>query len=388
MRSKCSNLRELNWLNMNETKKYDIAVVGAGPAGALLCSLLSKNYSVIVFDRQGEGSNFEKPCGGLLSEAAQEAFAKLSINIPEEILTTPQIYSVRTLDVESGDERSYFKGYVNMDRNKFNAFMQGLIPQEVTFVKNCRVLNVERDTEGFKLSYKKGDGKHDIACKLLVGADGANSLVRRKLFPNHRIRSYTAIQQWFIDKNPAPFYSAIFDPVTSGACSWTIHKNGYFIFGGAFEHDSSRDRFEAQKKRLNDRFGIRFGEPVKTEACIVLRPRSSREVLCGENGCFLIGEAAGYISPSSFEGISFALYSANALANAANAVNELITLTPSPVLRAQAKERIMRDYVSGTAFLRRKIDARVVKGYFMFTPALRRVALKSGLMGLKKERKK
>ena len=120
----------------------------------------------------------------------------------------------------------------------------------------------------------------------------------------------------------------------------------------------------------------------------MLRPRSSREVLCGENGCFLIGEAAGYISPSSFEGISFALYSANALANAANAVNELITLTPSPVLRAQAKERIMRDYVSGTAFLRRKIDARVVKGYFMFTPALRRVALKSGLMGLKKERKK
>ena len=84
---------------MNETKKYDIAVVGAGPAGALLCSLLSKNYSVIVFDRQGEGSDFEKPCGGLLSEAAQEAFAKLSINIPEEILTTPQIYSVRTLDV-------------------------------------------------------------------------------------------------------------------------------------------------------------------------------------------------------------------------------------------------------------------------------------------------
>ncbi|MDO4568624.1 MAG: FAD-binding protein [Clostridia bacterium] len=349
-------------------ERYDVAIVGAGPAGALLASRLPGALRVLILDKSDAGNGFEKPCGGLLSEAAQEMLARLDITLPAHVLTDPQIYAVRTLDVESGDERSYFKGYVNMKRGEFDRFMRARIPACHDFRPAARVVDAARADGGFCVTYKDGARQFTAHARYLVGADGANSLVRRKLYPGHRIRSYTAIQQWFEERNPQPFLSAIFDPATSGACSWSLHKRGSFIFGGAFEHDASRDRFEEQKKRLHARFGIEFGEPLKTEACIVLRPRSSAETLCGGDGCFLTGEAAGFISPSSFEGISFALYSGWALATALSGGER----EPNAAYRRL------------TSLLRRKIDARVAKSWFMFEPALRRAVLKSGLQGLAK----
>lgn len=47
---------------------------------------------------------------------------------------------------------------------------------------------------------------------------------------------------------------------------------------------------------------------------MVLRPSHPGDVSLGRDGAFLIGEAAGFISTSSFEGISFAMDSARLLA--------------------------------------------------------------------------
>lgn len=57
------------------------------------------------------------------------------------------------------------------------------------------------------------------------------------------------------------------------------------------------------KRRLKA-YGYEFDNPVKTEACLVLSPSSLKQLCYGRDNCFLIGEAAGFISPSSLEGIS------------------------------------------------------------------------------------
>lgn len=96
---------------------------------------------------------------------------------------------------------------------------------------------------------------------------------------------------------------------------------------------------------------------------MVLRPSRPGNVSLGRNDAFLIGEAAGFISTSSFEGISFAMDSAQLLA-------EVLTAAPAGLHRA---------YRQATGHLRRKITGKICKSPFMYRPALRHLVMRSGL---------
>ena len=56
--------------------EFDLAVVGAGPAGATLARLLAGRYRVLLLDRrplwdEGPARDCDKACGGLLAPDAQ-----------------------------------------------------------------------------------------------------------------------------------------------------------------------------------------------------------------------------------------------------------------------------------------------------------------------------
>lgn len=173
-----------------------------------------------------------------------------------------------------------------------------LIPPGVDRLE-ARAAAVRREADGFSILCRTpGGAEQAFSARRIIGADGAHSAVRRCLFPGHRMRRYVAVQQWFEREDQHPFYSCIFDPEAGDCCSWSISKNRWFIFGGAFSPQNCRSVFEAQKERLARRFGFVFGTPAKTEACEVLRPRRLGEICYGDDGALLIGEAAGWISPA------------------------------------------------------------------------------------------
>lgn len=340
---------------------YDAAIIGLGPAGATLARLLSSELKVIAIDKKHpSGTGFQKPCGGLLAPDAQKALARFDITLPKEVLVDPQIFSVRTLDLKTRLVRHYQRFYMNLDRHRFDLWLQSLIPSHVEVCTDSVCTVIERRKEGFHIRYKSGTEERTAEARLLIGADGANSIVRRAFYPKKKIRQYVAIQQWFEDTNAQPFYSCVFDPESTDCYSWTISKDGVFIYGGAFPKQNSRKRFENQKQKLESS-GMRFGKPLKTEACMVLRPRFWRDFCCGENGVFLIGEAAGFISPSSLEGISSALRSADTLSSVLNSR----VLNPNRIYRKR------------TFLLRLKIFLKELKCPFMYFPPLRFLVMKS-----------
>jgi flavin-dependent dehydrogenase len=338
---------------------YDAAIIGLGPAGATLARLLAQQGKRVIAIDKKEPGGFEKPCGGLLAPDAQKVLSRFNLTLPASVLVDPQIFAVRTIDLSSGLIRHYQRFYMNLDRAAFDRWLISLIPPQVDVMKG-RCSGIRRSGGHFLVEFEAEGQKRQVETARVIGADGANSLVRRQLFPAFKPQHYVSVQQWFKDTNATPFYSCIFDPENTDCYSWALSKDGYFIFGGAYPPQNARQRFENQKEKL-EQAGFCFGEPLKTEGCMVLRPQHPRAFCLGGKDAYLIGEAAGFISPSSLEGMSFAMESAYQLS------------------RALEKEQTDRFYRAYTRKIRGKLLLKILKCPFLFQPTLRRLVMASGL---------
>ena len=90
------------------------------------------------------------------------------------------------------------------------------------------------------------------------------------------------------------------------------------------------------------------------------------QICLGTERIALIGEAAGWISPSSAEGLSFSFRSALALAQSMQ----------------QSTEHPFKEYRQNTRELKRAVLCKNLKSPFMYHPLLRKLVMKSGLRSM------
>lgn len=368
---------------------FDILIIGAGPSGSNLARLLGNaknlNYKVGLLDKRKLDSAVDslrqKACGGLLAPDAQKMMAELGLSLPADVLESPQLFKVRTIDLDRGYERDYQRYYYNMNREKFDRYLFSLIPNNVDIRTGVIVKSIVPRVDRWVVSYLQNGATKTVEATFLVAADGANSLVRNQILPEYQMpKKYISVQQWFNIDCHMPYYTGIFDSSITDYYSWTIQKSNQLILGSALPYDPSNpskvmEKFETLKCKVSSALNLDFGEQVKTESAFINRTTSLKALRFGAQikmkhgnvlGLALIGEAAGATSPTSAEGFSYALKTSLKLFGALE----------------KGLENAELRYDLSCDSIRLNLLMKQIKSPGMYAPRLRNLVMRSGIGAL------
>ncbi len=304
-----------------------VAIVGAGPAGAYLATLLSKKgCEVLLFDARE--SPWEKPCGGGVTTKALREFGFLRRRDAElQIVSTVRVIGASGREV-AVHPKSDFAIYARTELDR--VMREQALAAGAQFIC-ARVARIAQSAGQWELKTQDG-ALH--TCDFLVGADGATSKLRPKLGVAFQPRDFFYGLGWHIKTdNHADWEASRVDIkyLQSGTgYLWAFPRTDHISYGIAAKY---QERTPAQlKTELLSLMELQLpaiAHEIKAAshhstphatfygAMIPSLEAESWDHLkvSGDNWA-LIGDAAGFVDPLTGEGIYYAIKSAELLATA------------------------------------------------------------------------
>ena len=292
-----------------------VAVVGSGPAGSSAAETLAKaGIETYLFERKLDNA---KPCGGAIPLCMVEEF-----DLPPEIIDRRvrkmKMISPSNIEVNIGSTLKDDE-YIGMCRREvLDGFLRDRAATLGAKLINGTVYKLELATgskDPYTLHYADhSDGGMEGTMKTLqvdmvIGADGANSRVAKAIkagdynyaiafqerirLPHDKMDYYDELAEMYVGDDVSPdFYAWVFpkyDHVAVGTGTMKVNKS-------KIKDLQAGIRARAARK-------LEGGEIIKVEAHpIPEHPRPRRVV----GRVALVGDAAGYVTKSSGEGIYFA----------------------------------------------------------------------------------
>jgi geranylgeranyl reductase family protein len=299
--------------------KTDVAIVGAGPSGAWAAYRLARaGARVAIFDPSHPR---EKVCGGGVTG---RALALVQPALAGRGLEATSIAAARFFDLDAGRSVSVPLGagpqagvdaLTVVSRASFDAALLGAAREAGAAFVDARVLDVASDARGTSLSTAAGEWRAGF----LIGADGANSLVRRRLagaFPRGDLSMATG---YFADgvTSDEIVLTLVSNPP---GYIWSFPRPGHLAIGICASADAGTTTaaLRARTRAWIAATGIAPGVSLRAYSWPIpslSRASLDRLVVRGTSWC-LAGDAAGLVDPITREGIYFALLSGHWAAEA------------------------------------------------------------------------
>ncbi len=288
---------------------YETIVAGAGPAGIMAALRAAERGPVLLVDSSALPR--DKSCGGMLNEYAREFLATIA-PIPDEMALEPSHVNFRYWDWDRDLKKATALRFLNVDRRAFDAWLISLLPSNVEVLPSHGATGFSQDPGGVTVTLRNGGDPGQVRCRTLVGADGARSTIRRSLGAGSAA-TYVTLQDFVrLEGELEPFFDCIYmrDIGDSYAYSYVVPKGEVAIVGSVYYPKTKRphEKQDQTLRVLRERLP-QLGETIKREASVALYVRNRSDVVPGAGRVLLVGEAGGFMSPTSGEGISYAMNS-------------------------------------------------------------------------------
>lgn len=350
---------------MNIAKHYTTIVVGCGPAGIMSARYAAVRGPVLLIDQMKLPR--EKSCGGMLNEYAQEFIRdQLKSPIPKDIVSEPAWINFRFFDWDRDMRKPTTLRFANVERKGFDDWLMGFLPDNVDVQDRTRLVYLTQTRDRVVVQLRDADDPdgqiQTLECDYLVGADGPMTSVRSFL-PVSQLEHYKTIQEYLPLKQPLePFFDCIYARGIGGdyGYGYLIPKGENAILGSVFfPHSKKVSHLHDKAKFMYSSYYPVELEPVKREAWSAISVRKLSDVVAGHGRVLLAGEAGGLFSPSSGEGISFAMNSGSYAGTAIAIADEAAPGTAAHEGPESGESDALRAYRAALAPIRKNIARRL-----------------------------
>jgi geranylgeranyl reductase family protein len=296
--------------------QYDVAVIGAGPSGSWTATLLARHGARVVLIDPSHPR--EKPCGGGITG---RALALIGDALPAGRLPAVRIRSARFMESNKGAHADVClptdsTALVVSSRAEFDGALLATAQHAGADLQSMRVTDIRRVGGGFEVIASNGVS---IRTPFVIGADGANSLVRRKVSTPFR-RSQLSIATGYFAHGVTSDRIVIEMFADPPGYIWSFPRPDHLAVGICAQANAGIgvEALRLMVRRWIESTHIADGARLVPYAWPIPSLSSDDFLsldLAGP-GWLTVGDAAGLVDPITREGIFFALQSAVAAADA------------------------------------------------------------------------